>query len=168
MNILQCRRVYSERPTGPCEDFIGGEDMTRLVLRSVKLPNVSVWSAPVFSVKGAVLAGLCLVTPCAPVNGAHGFTSDATHLTPPALTAKSDAEPWQFDESASVNPGGAIYNPFSTFSEVSTWQQRQTSATTAQSRHDRIEEMPDLTATTLAAVIGVGLLFYLFRALLTY
>lgn len=143
--------------------------MTKLVLERVKLPNVTVWLAQELSVKGAVLAGVCLVTLNAPANGAPGFTPDATRSLPPAaLTATSDAEPGQFDESASVNPGGAIYSPFSTVSEVSAWKQRQTSAKTAQGRqHDGIEEVPDLMATTLAAGIAVGLLFYLFRTLLT-
>lgn len=138
------------------------------ITKSAGLHKGAVWPALELFVKVAVLAGLSLVTLTAPVNGAPGFAPEAmSSLSPAALTEQFDAELGQFDESASVNPGGAIYSPFTTISDASTATRRDASANAVQGRQGGMPEEPDLMATTLVAGIAAGLLVYLFRMLLT-
>lgn len=128
--------------------------------------SVHVCTTPMFSVKGAVLAGLCLVTLTSQLNAAPGFAPEVTSsflLAP--LTEQFDAEPGQFAESASESHGGAIYSPFSTISDASTAQPGETSAKPI--RNVGTEEAPDLMATMLAAGIAAGLLVYFVRVLIS-
>jgi hypothetical protein len=119
-----------------------------------------------FSVKGAVLAGLSLVTLTSQLNAAPGFAPEArSSLSPAPLTEQSDAEPGQLAEFASENHGGAIYNPFSTISDESTAQPGETAAKPI--RNVGTEEAPNLMATVLAAGIAAGLLVYFVRVLIT-
>lgn len=138
------------------------------ITKSAGLHKGAVWPALELFVKVAVLTGLSLVTLTAPVNGAPEFAPEAmSSLSPAALTEQFDAELGQFDESASANPGGAIYSPFSTIFDASTAQRSETYAQAIHARHGEIEEAPVLSATTLVACIAAGLLVYLFRVLLT-
>ncbi|MBT2323136.1 hypothetical protein J7E62_12350 [Variovorax paradoxus] len=134
--------------------------------KSAELQKAEVWSLPEFSVKGVVVAGICLVTLTAPVNAAPGLAPEATSsLSPAALTEQFDTAPRQFD--GSEYHGGGIYSPFSTISDAFTAQRRETSEKVVQGRHGGIEEAPDLMATMLAVGIAAGLLVYLVRVLLT-
>jgi hypothetical protein len=112
----------------------------------------------------ALLAGLCLVTLTSQINAAPGFAPEATSsLSPAQLTEQFGAETEEFAESASENHGGGIYSPFSTISEASTAQPRETSARPIRKVGT---ERPDMMATMLAAGIVAGLLVYLVRVLI--
>jgi hypothetical protein len=127
--------------------------------------SVHVCTTTVFSVKGSVLAGLCLVSLTSPLDAAPGFAPEATSsLSPPPLAEQFDAESGQFAESANGNHGGGIYSPFSTILDASTALPRETSAKPI--RNVATEEAPDLMATMLAAGIAAGLLVYLVRVLI--
>lgn len=119
--------------------------------------------------QGLALARLCL----AMVSASVGAPLLAAEIDGPLIPRTAFGQhlpdiPGSLDDPAPVDPGGALYSPFSRVVDMmSAAKLSEASARPPQDRLSSDEAAPDLAATTIAAIVAAGFFVYLVRLLWT-